>query len=186
MNDLLTYLESFQPMSNELKSYLKEKLIPVSFPARHLLLEVPKISSHVYYLREGFAMSYTYGRDGKVTQNFWKPGEIVVAFESFMYQRPSLEVIQLMVPSDLYCLSYEAMIEMFASFPEANSVGRIMMNEHYSRLLKRLNMLKHADYIGQYRKLLEYFPAIERIVTQRSIATYLGITPQTLARIKRN
>jgi CRP-like cAMP-binding protein len=185
MNNLIDYLDSFQPMSAELRAFLNEKVIAVSFPARHTLLEVPKVASHLYYIKQGFAMSYSYGQDGKVTENFWKVGEVAVAFESFVFQRPSLEVIQLVVPSDLCCLSYESMMEMFRRFPEANGMYRLLMNQHYVRLQRRLKMLKYADYPGQYQKLLERFRGIEQIVTQRSIATYLGIAPQTLARIKR-
>lgn len=186
MIDLLNLLGTFHPLSDGLKGFLRENLTAVSFPNRHILLEVPKIASHIYYLEDGFAMSYTFNREGKITENFWKPGQIIVAFESFVYQRPSYEVIQLVGPSDLLCLSYDKMQEMYVEFPEANVMGRLMMTQHYARLRKRLRMLKHADHLSQYQKILQYYPNIERIVTQQAIATYLGITPQTLARIKRN
>jgi len=186
MKNLFAYLEKFQPLSEELKSYLTDTLIPQSFPARHPLLEVPKVASHIYYLQDGFAMSYTYNREGKTTENFWKAGQIIVAFESFMYQRPSFEVIQLVKPSDLLCMSYEAVITMFEKFPESNRIYRQLINQHHIHIKKRLRLLKQQDHPDQYRKLKERFPEIERMVTQRAIATYLGITPQTLARIKRS
>ncbi|HEY9486992.1 MAG TPA: hypothetical protein VIQ51_01595 [Chryseosolibacter sp.] len=186
MTNLFNLLGTFHPLSDGLKGFLRENLTAVSFPNRHILLEVPKVASHIYYLKDGFAMSYTFNREGKITENFWKADQIIVAFESFIYQRPSYEVIQLVGPGDLLCLSYEKMQEMYAKFPEANVIGRLLMTQYYARLRKRLRMLKHADHLNQYQKLLTYYPNIERVVTQRSIATYLGITPQTLARIKRN
>lgn len=186
MTDLFNLLGTFHPLSDELQSFLRENLTAVSFPNRHILLEVPKVSSHIYYLKDGFAQSYTFNREGKITENFWKPGQIIVAFESFVFQRPSYEVIQLVAPSDLLCLSYEKMQDMYAKFPEANLIGRLLISHHYARLRKRLRVFKQGNHLDQYERLLQYYPKIERIVTQRAIATYLGITPQTLARIKRN
>ena len=186
MKNLIAYLETFHPLSDGLKSYLTDNLVPASFPTRHMLLEVPKVASHLYYLSDGFAMSYTLNREGKVTENFWKKGQIIVAFESFVYQRPSLEVIQLLVPSDLICISFETMQKMLSDFPDANILYRFILNQHYTQTRKRLRMLKRADHYGQYQHLLKNYPEIERITTQRSIASYLGVTPQTLSRMKRN
>jgi CRP-like cAMP-binding protein len=185
MKNLIAYLETFHPLSDGLKSYLTDNLVPASFPTRHMLLEVPKVASHLYYLSDGFAMSYTLNREGKVTENFWKKGQIIVAFESFVYQRPSFEVIQLLSPSDLLCLSYDKMQEMYTAFPETNLISRLLISQHCMRLKRRVRMMKYGNYQDQYRKLLEHYPNLERIVTQRSIATYLGITPQSLGRIKR-
>jgi CRP-like cAMP-binding protein len=185
MKDLLAYLETFHPLSEALKSYLAKNVVPVSFPSRHILLEVPKIASHIYYLSDGFAMSYTLSRDGKVTENFWKKGQIIIAFESFVYQKPSFEVIQLLRPSDLICISFETMSHMLDTVPDANTLYRLILQQHYAQTRKRLRMLKYSDPFSQYQNLLATYPDIERIATQRSIATYLGVTPQTLSRIKR-
>lgn len=119
MENLLNFLQTFQPLSSDLRTYLRDNLISASFPARHVLLEVPKVASHIYYIADGAAMSYRYDRDGKIIESFWKTGDLAVAFESYIYQRPSLEVIQLLTPCDLLCLSHSTMTEMFILFPEA-------------------------------------------------------------------
>lgn len=185
MKNLIRHLESFYSVSEALKIYLYEKLVPVSFPSGHILLEVPKIASHVYYLNDGLGVSYSFNREGRITEHFWKPGQFMLAFESFFYQRPTLETLQLLTASDLLCLSYEVLGELFNRFPEANIIYRHLMNQHYLKLQQQLKLQKHGDVADLYHKLLQDFPGIERTVTQQSIANYLGITPQNLARIKR-
>jgi len=185
INNLLAHLESFHPLSDEFKKFLTENAIPLSFPKRHILLDVLKVASHVYFLNEGFAMSYTLSADGKITENFWKPGQIVVAFESFFEQKPSMEVIQLLKPSQLLAISHETTEQLLARFPEARSLSRTMMYWHYAHVRRRLQSMKSSDHAEQYNKLLRIFPDLELIVSQRAIATYLGIAPQSLARIRR-
>jgi len=104
-------LESFHPLSDDFKNALEKELIPMSLPKNHVLLQAPKISSHAYILNEGFAMSYSFSMGKKVTENFWKSGEIMVAFESFFEQKPSNMFIQLMKPSDILCISYPSVAE---------------------------------------------------------------------------
>ncbi len=182
---LFALLESLHPLSEDFKSALSERIVPLSFPKGHQLLEVPKIASHAYFLNEGFAMSYSFSTAGKITESFWKPGQIIVAFESFFGQKPSLEVIELMKPSELLSISYEVVEQLLTRFPEALGLYRAMMHWHYTHIRRRLRNMKVSDHADQYNKLLKTFPDLELTVSQRSIATYLGIAPQSLARIKR-
>ncbi len=186
MNELIALLETIHPLTDALKKHLQEHLIPLVFPSRHILLEAPRVASHIYYLEEGFAMSYTYSDDGKITESFFKPGQLVLSFESFVNQKPSFEFIQLLKPSKVICISYETMLEVLTNYPESNEIYRSLMNEHYVKLQKQIRAMKRADHKSEYLKLRDLYPDIEKIVTQRAIASYLGITPQALARIKRN
>jgi CRP/FNR family transcriptional regulator, anaerobic regulatory protein len=177
-------LETLHPLSDEFKEFLKTNLIPLSLPARHILLDVPKVASHVYFLNEGFAMSYTVSITGKITESFWKPGQLIVAFESFFEQKASIEVIQLMKPSELLGISYETVTQSLARFPEAEILYRIIINRHYAHARSRVRKMKSVNHTEQYDNLLRIFPGLELIVSQRAIATYLGIAPQSLARIR--
>lgn len=178
-------LETFHPLSDGFKQFLSDQLISLSLPAQHVLLDIPKVASHVYFLQEGFAMSYTLDATGKTTENFWQPGQLVGAFESFFEQKASLEVIQLVQSSKLLGLGYETIVQSFARFPEAQELYRKILNRHYTQLQGRLRNMKTLSPAAQYIRLLQIFPGLELIVSQRAIATYLGIAPQSLARIKR-
>lgn len=178
-------LDLYHPLSDDFKKFLRDALIPLSVPARHILLDVPRVASHVYFLQEGFAVSYTLSAAGKITEGFWKPGQLILSFESFFEQKPSLEVIQLVTSSELLGVSYEAVNEALLRFPEAQVLYRVMLNKHYLHVRKRLRDIKFSNHAAQYSKLRQIFPGLELIVSQRTIATYLGIAPQSLARIKR-
>jgi CRP/FNR family transcriptional regulator, anaerobic regulatory protein len=182
---LFTTLEAFHPLRDEFKKALEMELIPLSLPKNHVLLEAPKISTHAYFLDKGFALSYSFYQGKKITENFWKSGQIMVAFESFFEQTPSLEFIQLMQASDVLCISYDSVQKMFDLFPEAQRIYRGIMNRHYAQSRGRIRDIQRLSASQRLEKLVSAFPDIELIVSQDAIASYLGITPQSLARIKR-
>jgi len=182
---LIRVLSSIHPLSEAFLSALRKKLIPLSFPKNHLLLEAPKVEDHVYFLVKGFAMSYTYHDGERLVEKFWKTGQLVVSSQSFFEQIPALENIQLMEKSEVLCVSYASVQELFSQFPEASHLHRKLLNRHYEHIQRRLQDMLRLTALQRFQKLLAHFPAIEQTVTQDSIASYLGISPQSLSRIKR-
>jgi len=182
---LFNVLAAYHALSEDFKKALKKELIPLSLPKNHLLLEAPRIASHAFFLEKGFAMSYSFFNGKKVTETFWRSGQIMVAFESFFEQTPSMGFIQLMRKSDVLCISYDSVQRMFELFPEAQRIYRGIMNRHYSQIHARIRDMQRLRASQRLEKLLVTFPNIEMIVSQDAIASYLGITAQSLARIKR-
>lgn len=182
---LFNVLSGFHPMSREFRSALEKRLIPMSLPKNYILLEAPKIATHAYFLDTGFAMSYSWHEGRKVAEGFWKAGEVMVVFDSFFEQKPSDLCIQLMKKSDLYCIGFAEVQEMLETFPEAQHIYRGVMNKHLSACLERLRDTQRLRASERHRKLLGRYPGIEQLVSQDAIASYLGITAQSLARMKR-
>jgi CRP-like cAMP-binding protein len=182
---LFNVLAAFHPLSNEFKKALEKELIPMSLPKHHILLEAPKVSSHAYFLDKGFAMSYSFYMGRKVTEDFWHSGQIMAAFESFFEQKPSAVFIQLMTKSDVFCISYTSVQNLFEGYPEAQRIYRSILNRNYAENLTRIQDMQRLKASQRLQKLLAALPDIEMIVSQDAIASYLGITAQSLARIKR-
>ena len=182
---LFNVLAAYHPLSDEFKNALEKELILLSLPKNHILLEAPKIATHAFFLDKGFAMSYSFLNGKKVTEDFWKSKQIMVAFESFFEQTPSMESIQLMRKSDVLYISYDSVQKMFELFPEAQRIYRGIMNRHYAQSRTRIRDMQRMKAKQRLEKLLAGFPNIEVIVSQDAIASYLGITAQSLARIKR-
>jgi CRP-like cAMP-binding protein len=183
---LMQFLSDIHPLSEDFAFALKKELIQITFPKHHHLLEAPKISDHAFFLNKGFAMAYSFNDGNKITENFWKPGQVVMSTLSFFEQIPSFESIQLMEKSEVLCISYAGVQRLFVSYPEALHLFRIIMNRHYEYSRNRVHDMKQLNAAKRFEKLLVVFPGIEQIIPQDCIATYLGITPQSLSRLKRH
>lgn len=178
-------LSALHPLSVPFKEALAGHLTHLSLPRNHLLLEAPKVSDHAYFLDTGFAMSYTYVDGRKHIAHFWKEGDIILSAKSFFERKPTDEFIQLMARSDVLCISHESVLELFALHLEANFLHRIIMNDYYELMRERLHDLQYMNAVQRYEKVRRSFPNIEQLIPSEYVASYLGMVPQTLSRVKR-
>jgi CRP-like cAMP-binding protein len=150
-----------------------------------MLLEAPRVSDYAWYLDSGFAMSYTYTDQGIRVDNFWRSGQIILSVKSFFEQIPSTENIRIMVPAEVVFISYKSVQRLFQQFGEAHFIYESVLNRYYEESRERANDIINLDAKARYHKLLATFPRIEQMVSQEHIASYLGIAPQSLSRLKR-
>jgi CRP-like cAMP-binding protein len=182
---LFSVLSAIHPISPDFKESIERELTPLSLPAGYLLLEAPKVEEHAYFLDSGFAMSYTFLKGKKQVESFWGPGQIIFSARSFFEEVPAREFIQLMQTSELLCISYKSVKKLFEIYPVATYIQRIVMNQYLELERDRIRDLYSASTADRLSKLVNHYPGIEQIVPQENIASYLGITPQSLSRVKK-
>ncbi|HTF20653.1 MAG TPA: Crp/Fnr family transcriptional regulator [Chryseolinea sp.] len=185
MQGLFNVLSGFHALSDDFKKALEKEVVVVTLPKDESLLKVPKISSHAYFLEDGFAISYSYYEGRKVTENFWRPGQIIVSLASFFLQKPSLETIQLLRTSTLLCISFDSVMALMETYPEARRIALSVTIVHHEESRVRIRDLQHLSASQRFRRLIKEYPGIELIASQDAISTYLGITAQSMARMKR-
>jgi CRP/FNR family transcriptional regulator, anaerobic regulatory protein len=185
LEKLLHVLSAMHPLSDEFKGALENHFMHLSLPKNHLLLEAPKVSDHAYFLDNGFAMSFTFVNGKKRVGRFWKEGQVILSAKSFFERKPSQEFIQLVQQSDVLCISRESVLELFAHHQEAIVLYWIIMNKYYELMRERHHDLQYLNAVERYKKLRRTFPKIEQLIPSKQIASYLGMDPHTLSRVKR-
>ncbi len=182
---LMKVLSGVHPLSKAFEKSLLKELIPVSFPKNYLIVEIPRVAGHVYFLENGFAMSYSFEKRKKIVEGFWKKDQLVTSTTSFCEQVPSKENIQLMADSDLIGFSFQSLQKLFELHQETHYLYHKIIYRHYEQSRARIYEIQRRSAAERFEKLQHTFPDIEQYVPQESIASYLAITPQSLSRIKR-
>lgn len=185
LSRLFEVLSALHPLSDSFKRALENETTTLSLPKNYLLLEAPAVAPYAYFLNNGFAMSYTFVKGEKKVTGFWEPSQIVVSLKSFFEQTPSTEFIQLMVQSDVLFISRPSLLMLLDTFPEGNYLSRKIMHIYYEHCKSRLYDIQWLTATERYLKLHHNFPGIEQVISQEDIASYLGIAPQSLSRIKK-
>lgn len=185
LEKLFEVLSAIQPLSGSFKVALEKEMVRLSLPKDYFLLEAPKVSEHAYFIEEGFALSYTFVRGKKQIEQFFSSGQIVVSPKSFFERLPSDEFIQLMEQSEVLHIRHDSVVQLLQSFPEANAIYRVVMNQYLEQFKIRMHDMQHLNALERFRKLRESFPRIEQIIPQEYLASYLGIAPQSLSRLKK-
>lgn len=184
MSRLIELLSTICPLTDAFVHALKKELTHLSLPKNYHLLEAPKISEHAYFIDRGFAMSYVFVEGRKQTEKFWTSGQIIVSPKSFFEQTPSKEFIQLLQVSEVLCINRKAVFKLFKEYDEASQIYRVVMNQYLEQSRQRYTDLRALNARQRFEKMLMEFPEIEQIVSQENIASYLGITPPSLSRMK--
>jgi CRP-like cAMP-binding protein len=182
---LLQLLGSVAPTSAEYQQRLAEQLLTETLPAKHHLLREGEICRRLYFVETGLVRSYHIDDDGNQCTNWsMKAGDLACAVTSFFEQKPSMENIELLQDSVLVSITWNQLNALYADFQEANLIGRIM-TQKYLMVVMDIHMQRHIPKaMTRYLNLLKQHPDIEQLTTQANIASYLGITRETLSRLK--
>jgi CRP-like cAMP-binding protein len=164
---------------------VERELQEVTLPRGYYLVPLGTIARDVYFLDQGFAVSFRFQEGKKVVTAFWARGAIIVSPKSFCEQSPAEEIIQLTTESRLFSLSRTALLAVASLYPAAGFLaGRVVAREHAQRD-EHIAELHDPNTSNRYAALLRRFPGIEQHVAQDLVASYLNIIPQSLSRLKK-
>jgi CRP-like cAMP-binding protein len=186
MEKLIELLSTIEPLSDRFTRALKKEIVMLTLPKNHLLVEFAKVADHAFFLNSGFAMSFRFINGKKHVEEFYKDSRIILSPKSFFERRPSAESIQLLEQSEVLHITYASVMSLISLHPEADLIYRATMNLYYEESRERIHDLQHLNAVERYEKLHGMYPNIEQLVPQEYIASYLGIAPQSLSRIKKD
>jgi CRP-like cAMP-binding protein len=184
MERLIQYLESIHALSDECKERLFSVLKSKELSRKDLLLRAGHICQHIYFIQKGLLRCFYYRHDVEISSWFMREGDVVVSVESFFGQKTSYESIQALEDCELYYMSYKELQEIYRQFPEFNFIARVLTEKYYCLSEQRLYSIRMMRASERYEFLLEHHPEILLRVHGKHIASYLGITPEMLSKIK--
>jgi CRP-like cAMP-binding protein len=183
MEKLVQNVSNITPLSEGLKHYLTENIKPVLYPKKSILLKPGQISNRMYFIDSGLLRGY-YLKDGKeVTTWFMAENEFVISILSFYTQQPGYEYIEVLEDSKLWYLSYEKVQQAYRLFLEFNIIGRVLTERYYVMSELRSYYLRMHTAEERLQLLLQDFPTILARVKHQQVASFIGISPETLSRI---
>ncbi|MGN6494137.1 MAG: Crp/Fnr family transcriptional regulator [Agriterribacter sp.] len=184
MQQLLTNLETFYQLSPEAKLVLEDCFEEITLAKNEFLVKEGKICRHLYFLQQG-ALRGFYTLDGKeITHWFGFENDFVTSFHSFTTQQPSVENIQLMEGSILWAISKNTLTSLFDRHHEIERLVRIAYEKYYIRLEDRFVNAQFKTATERYEDLLLRAPHIIERVPLGYISSYLGISQETLSRVR--
>lgn len=155
-------------------------------PRRSVLLRQGDVSAHAFVVETGCLRLWHIGEDGTdTTVQFFLEGEVVSSFESFLHGQPSRFGIEAVVPTDVWEVSRAVFSDLSAQSPAFRDQ---MFEMIVARLAVYQNLFLNRimeNPESRYRSLVEQNPKLFDTVPQHYIASYLGVTPVSLSRIRK-
>lgn len=171
-------------MDQEMITSFLSRMIRYEYQKGYVLHVPDKICNKMYFVEKGIARTY-YNHDGKdVTVYFTVEGEMVTAIDSFIQRKPSKYYIELLEDTILYSFSYKDLESHYKEFPGFERFGRLLMERAYIDLVDRAESIQLLSATDRYKKLIDAHPSLPHRVNLGHIASYLGISQETLSRVR--
>lgn len=186
MIDSLLYsiqnLVTLGPAERELvASLFKEK----SYKKGSFFLAEGQICREVGFVVKGL-MRYYINHDGEEkTYAFSQENNYVCNYESFLPQSPSSKIIQALEASDVLVISYDDLQILFAGMREGERFGRLAIEAVFLQLLQDITAFYTEPPELRYERFIRNHPDLQQRISQYHIASYVGVKPQSLSRIRK-
>lgn len=182
--NLFHLFNSIIPISKPLEERLSETLKTKIFNKSQLVLKEGQVCDNIYFIAQGYLRSY-YLKDGKeITAWFMKENDVIVSVNSFFKREPSYEYIQAIEDSVLHYIHYDELQRIYRDFIEFNIIGRVLAEMYYTLSEERLYGMRSQTAEERFTFLLDKHPEIIMRTPRSYIASYLGISFETLSRIR--
>jgi CRP-like cAMP-binding protein len=156
----------------------------MELPKGHALLWPGGVCKHLYFIEKGLTRTY-YLKDGKdITDWISVEGTIAVSIISFLTCEPDIRGIELLEPSSLLALAQSDLERLYGRFHDIERLGRLLISGGIVQLQQRFDDLHFSTAHQRYQKLIDTTPSLINRVPLGMIASYLGITQETLSRIR--
>jgi CRP-like cAMP-binding protein len=145
-----------------------------------------RISDTLGFVSRGLLRSF-YTLKGKDTTTFFQlPGAIAVDLKSFVKKTPSIENIQAVADSELLVIKRGDLYALYNESWKWQQVGRMLVEQAYFEMEERSISLQIQSAQDRYDQFLSEFPEVIQQVPLHQIASFLGISPETLSRIRKH
>lgn len=172
------------PLKIECQADLKSGASFHCLPKNAFLLKEGQYSEKVYFIIQGSARAY-YLKEGRdISDWFAFENEFLCSINSFFLGIPSPHNIELLEPSILFSLSKKSFLLLCDEHHDFERLGRLVVTKTMLQLQQRIMAVQFETAQQKYENLLNARPDITQRIPLRHLASYLGITLETLSRIR--
>ncbi len=185
MYQVREYFDNIIKMTNDDWIIFSSKLKKIELKKRTALVKVGAIETHLNFIEKGSIRFFMPKEENDITFGFCFKGQFVSAYDSFLTQKPSTYQIETLTDTLLWQLSYEDLQDIYKRTSVGHIIGRVAAENLYLIKAKREQSLLNDTAEERYLKLFTEQPHLIKEIPLKYLASYIGITPQALSRIRK-
>ncbi|WP_430612940.1 Crp/Fnr family transcriptional regulator [Flavobacterium sp. JP2137] len=185
MNPLIEQLRKYGSLDPEAERAIASKTMHYKRKKLDYFLKEGQYSSSYFVLSKGLIRAYIVRNNKEVNSWFGGEDQIFCSIIPVYTDRASYEYIQFLEDSEVYAIARTDLNDLYIKYPKLNVIGRKMAEEVCVVLEERINSLHTESAIERYQAVVAQYPHLLQRINLGHIASYLGITPETLSRIRK-
>ena len=187
MHKFRKYIETFANVTDKdwliFTSFLKKR----NFAKKSVFLKAGQTENYISFIEKGEVRLFLKKEEEEkeITLGFSFQGEFISAYDSFLTRTPSLYQLETLSDTTLWSITYADLQEVYKTTEIGNTIGRFFSEKLFLLKSKREQSLLNQTPEQLYLNLFKDRPNLIKKISLKHIASYIGVTPQALSRIRK-
>lgn len=183
-DSLLPIIRSFITLAPAEEDLIRQWFVAEELPKGGFFLRAGEVSRKIGFVLQGVFHNFR-SRDGQEhTFYFGREQEFIGDYSSFLPARPAAHAIQALEPARLLTISYDNLQRLYREVREGERFGRLVAEYLFVDVLRQLTSFYEETPEERYARFVRTYPDLQQRVPQYYIASYVGVKPQSLSRIR--
>ncbi len=184
--ELTDQINAIVKLTEAEKTAIKRCFKPRSIPKGDFFIREHQYCNHVGFVTKGrLRIYYSDENQQEITCHFTNPNEFVTSFTSYLTRTPTKENIEAIEDVEMMVIGREEMERISNEIPKLQIWRRVIAENLYILMEKRISMLQSKSAQERYESMLHENPELILNVPLQYTASFLGITPQHLSRLRK-
>jgi len=184
-NEFIEYMSTFTKLSKE-----EEQLMIDSYPIRtykkgDFLLKEGQIQRDAFLILKGSVRKHCIVDGIDKTIEFYTAKQVAIDFKSIANQKPSINYLSCLEDAVIVIINSEKEEAFYKRFPRFEEISRIETTKMMGENQELLSIFITSSPEERYKHILKNRPNLLQIAAQHQIASYIGVTPESLSRIRK-
>ncbi len=182
---LLTLINQITVLEENEIELIEGSFKPLQLTKGEFFLEAGKINRHVGFLNKGLVRYFVYKDEEESTFEFTKEGEFIADYQSFNNQTESIQNIQAIEDCELLIINYDNVQTIFNTTKKGNLIGRHIIEHRFDVMVNQLLAIYMQNHEDRYQNFVKHYAGLSQRIPQYLLASYVGVKPESLSRIRR-
>ena len=185
MEELVKYINKISPLSKEAIHSLTELFRPTDLKEKEFFIEEGKYAKELGFLESGIARAFYVSPDGKeYNKQFFVGPTLIGAYTSLLTKQKNQIAQQALTDCKIWRAPFNEIESLYEKFHDIERMGRKIAEYYFLEKEKKELEMALLDAEKRYLILRQDFPSLEMKIPQYHIASYLGISPTQLSRVR--
>lgn len=187
MQSIIDHFQKYLPLTDAEREMILARTVQRNIKRRQMILQEGFICRHYTFIMKGcFKM---YGVDDRGVEHniqFAAEGDWIADIGSFHSKKPSKLFIEAVEPSEIIQIEQQDLYFLYINIPKLDRIFKVIIENKYVELQNRVLQNISSTAQQRYSNFLEQYPQLASRLPNVQIASYLGITPEFLSKIRKD
>lgn len=179
-----TFLDKYINLTDEEYDLFMSNAKLLSYKKNEFLLQAGKAVEKLFFIKSGIIRGYRIIDGVDVTHHFFREDWLATDYESYLTGNPGKLYMETLSDTVIYEFNKTVLHQWFDRYPKFEKLRYVQAEDAYLQMVERLKDFQTKNLKNRYFELITKNPKLFNQVPQKHIASYLGVKPQSLSRIK--